>query len=74
MGTLIHRSIAFNGPNDEGRKRPKLLEQQPDVVSRAAQHSVKRIAECTFQRVSPESSVGLHMPDGRLDCAASLNH
>jgi hypothetical protein len=74
MSALIHRSVAGDCPNDEGKKKPQLLEQQPDVVAGTAQNSVKRIAERTFQRVSCESPVSLHMSDGWLDCAAPFNH
>jgi hypothetical protein len=40
MSTVIHRSAAADGPNDEGKKKPQLLEQQPDVVAGTAQDRV----------------------------------
>ena len=71
---MIHRSVAGDCPNDEGKKKPQLLEQQPDFVAGTGQNSVYRIAQCAFERVSPESPGSLHMSDGRLDCAAPFNH
>lgn len=38
MSTLIHRSAAADAPNDEGKRKPQLLEQQADVVAGSAQH------------------------------------
>jgi hypothetical protein len=40
VSTVIHRSVAADGPNDEGKKKPQLLEQQSDVVAGTAQNSV----------------------------------
>ena len=74
MSIAIHRSASADCPNDEGKKKPQLLEQQPDVVAGTAQNGVQRIAQRTFERVSPESPVGLHVSDSRLDCAASFDH
>jgi len=38
MSAVIHRSVAADGPNDEGKRKPQLLEQQADVVAGTAQH------------------------------------
>jgi hypothetical protein len=40
MSTVIHRSAACDYPHDEEKKKPQLLEQQPDVVAGTAQNNV----------------------------------
>ncbi len=74
MSTAIHRSAAADCPNDEGKKKPQLLEQQPDVMAGTAQNSMKRITQRTFQRISCWSSISLHVSDGWFDCAAPFDH
>ncbi len=59
---------------DQGKKKPQLVEQQPDVVSGAAQHSVKGISQCSLERISGQSAVGFHVADCGLDGASSLDH
>jgi len=36
MSTVIHRSAAADCADDEGKKKPHLLDQQPDVVASTA--------------------------------------
>jgi hypothetical protein len=59
MNNVFHCSAAANCPNEKDKSKPQLLESQQDVVAGLAQNSVKRIAERTFERVSPGSPVNL---------------
>lgn len=56
-----------DGQPQSGTKKPQLPEQQPDVVPRAAQHRVQRVADGALERISAQSPVHLHVPDRRLD-------
>jgi hypothetical protein len=40
MSNVIHRSVAGDCANDEGKEKPQLLGQQPNVVAGTAQHGV----------------------------------
>ena len=52
----------------------QLLQHQPDVVARAAQHGMQRITERTLERASSQPALHLHRADGRLDRAPSPDH
>jgi hypothetical protein len=52
ISAVIHRSVAGACPNYERKKKPQLLEQQPDDVAGTAKHCVQGITEGGFQRIA----------------------
>jgi hypothetical protein len=67
MGIATGRSGATDCPDDEGKKKPQLLEQQPYVVACSIQYGMKRVTECTFEGIAGQSAVGLRVSDGGFD-------
>jgi len=57
-----------------GTKKPQLPQQHPHVVACSAHHRMQRIAQRTFERVSTQFAVHLHVPNGWLDGTAPLDH
>ena len=45
-------------------------EDHADVVTATAEHGEERVALGSFQGASPQSTVGFHVPDHRLNCTA----
>ena len=58
-------------PGDEGvPKRSEVGEDLADVVTAAAQHGEDRVTRGSFQGATGETTIGFHVADFRLDCAA----
>lgn len=55
-------------------KKPQPAQQQANVVARATQHRVDRIAQRALELVPSELAVDLHVPDRRVDGAAPFYH
>lgn len=54
--------------------KPQRGQDQTQVMPGATHHRVQRIAQRSLERIAAQPTVHLHVPNGRLDGAAPLDH
>ena len=52
---------------DSDKKKRQLLQEQADVVPGTTQHGMQRITQCSFEWISTQTTIRLHVTNRGFD-------